>query len=54
MKGGKRERERECEKERYGEQAHVEAKAFFLSLPMALEREDVVVVHAAWDEEQQA
>ncbi|CAJ1333888.1 unnamed protein product [Effrenium voratum] len=28
-----------------------EAKAFFLSLPMALEREDVVVVHAAWDEE---
>lgn len=28
-----------------------EVKEFFLSLPMALERDDVVVVHAAWDEE---
>ena len=32
----------------------VEVKDFFLSLPMALERDDVVVVHAAWDEESDA
>jgi len=33
------------------EQFRTEVKDFFLSLPMALERDDVVVVHAAWDEE---
>ncbi|CAK9075610.1 unnamed protein product [Durusdinium trenchii] len=33
------------------EEMRAEVKAFFLSLPMALERDDLVVVHAAWDEE---
>lgn len=36
------------------QRASVEVKDFFLSLPMALERDDVVVVHAAWDEESDA